>query len=86
MRAHELINRKGTGVVDVSPAGDMSSVCTVLRSDGTTLYITRSVRVEMIQLKSQNNQNVAFYNCAVLAWTSGSEFIYATEVFKKPNQ
>uniref|UniRef100_A0A667Z8S7 Probable arginine--tRNA ligase, mitochondrial n=1 Tax=Myripristis murdjan TaxID=586833 RepID=A0A667Z8S7_9TELE len=32
---------KGTAVVDLSPAGDMSSLCTVLRSDGTSLYITR---------------------------------------------
>uniref|UniRef100_A0A8C6SRE4 Probable arginine--tRNA ligase, mitochondrial n=1 Tax=Neogobius melanostomus TaxID=47308 RepID=A0A8C6SRE4_9GOBI len=31
---------KGTGVVDLSSSGDMSNVCTVLRSDGTTLYIT----------------------------------------------
>lgn len=36
------VSRKGTGVVDLSPDGDMSSVCTMLRSDGTTLYITRS--------------------------------------------
>uniref|UniRef100_A0A8C4ICC9 Probable arginine--tRNA ligase, mitochondrial n=1 Tax=Dicentrarchus labrax TaxID=13489 RepID=A0A8C4ICC9_DICLA len=35
-------SEKGTGVVDLSSTGDMSSVCTVLRSDGTTLYITRS--------------------------------------------
>lgn len=28
--------------MDLSPDGDMSSVCTVLRSDGTSLYITRS--------------------------------------------
>uniref|UniRef100_A0A3Q4BKD0 Probable arginine--tRNA ligase, mitochondrial n=1 Tax=Mola mola TaxID=94237 RepID=A0A3Q4BKD0_MOLML len=34
---------KGTGIVDLSPAGDMSSVCTVLRSDGTSLYITRDL-------------------------------------------
>ncbi|KAM9840004.1 putative arginine--tRNA ligase, mitochondrial [Aulostomus maculatus] len=34
---------RGLGVVDLSPAGDMSSVCTVLRSDGTTLYITRDL-------------------------------------------
>ncbi|XP_041831294.1 probable arginine--tRNA ligase, mitochondrial [Melanotaenia boesemani] len=34
---------KGTGVVDLSPDGDMSSVCTLLRSDGTTLYITRDI-------------------------------------------
>uniref|UniRef100_A0A3Q3F7V4 Probable arginine--tRNA ligase, mitochondrial n=1 Tax=Labrus bergylta TaxID=56723 RepID=A0A3Q3F7V4_9LABR len=38
-----LKTSKGTGVVDLSPAGDMSSVCTVLRSDGTTLYITRDL-------------------------------------------
>uniref|UniRef100_A0A8C2ZA30 Probable arginine--tRNA ligase, mitochondrial n=1 Tax=Cyclopterus lumpus TaxID=8103 RepID=A0A8C2ZA30_CYCLU len=35
-------SEKGTGVVDLSTSGDTSSVCTVLRSDGTTLYITRS--------------------------------------------
>ncbi|XP_071763077.2 putative arginine--tRNA ligase, mitochondrial [Centroberyx gerrardi] len=34
---------KGTGVVDLSPAGDMSSLSTVLRSDGTSLYITRDI-------------------------------------------
>ncbi|KAK2856055.1 hypothetical protein Q5P01_004790 [Channa striata] len=36
-------SEKGTGVVDLSPDGDMSSVCTVLRSDCTTLYITRDI-------------------------------------------
>lgn len=40
------VDRRGTGVVDLSPDGDMSSVCTVLRSDGTSLYITRSVLPE----------------------------------------
>ncbi|TNM94804.1 hypothetical protein fugu_017563 [Takifugu bimaculatus] len=34
---------KGTGVVDLSPDGDMSNVCTLLRSDGTSLYITRDI-------------------------------------------
>lgn len=34
---------KGTGVVDLSSSGDMSNMCTVLRSDGTTLYITRDI-------------------------------------------
>ncbi|XP_029965440.1 putative arginine--tRNA ligase, mitochondrial isoform X1 [Salarias fasciatus] len=52
--AHEVVEQlqgrgllktseKGTGVVDLSPHGDMSSVCTLLRSDGTTLYITRDI-------------------------------------------
>ncbi|XP_041716755.1 probable arginine--tRNA ligase, mitochondrial isoform X1 [Coregonus clupeaformis] len=34
---------KGTSVVDLSSAGDMSSYSTVLRSDGTSLYITRDL-------------------------------------------
>ncbi|XP_053342496.1 probable arginine--tRNA ligase, mitochondrial isoform X2 [Clarias gariepinus] len=34
---------KGTGVVDLSEQGDMSSYSTVVRSDGTSLYITRDI-------------------------------------------
>uniref|UniRef100_A0A6Q2XG56 Probable arginine--tRNA ligase, mitochondrial n=1 Tax=Esox lucius TaxID=8010 RepID=A0A6Q2XG56_ESOLU len=34
---------KGTGVVDLSPSGDMSNYSTLLRSDGTSLYITRDL-------------------------------------------
>uniref|UniRef100_A0A671RGB6 Probable arginine--tRNA ligase, mitochondrial n=1 Tax=Sinocyclocheilus anshuiensis TaxID=1608454 RepID=A0A671RGB6_9TELE len=34
---------KGTAVVDLSEAGDMSSYATLVRSDGTSLYITRDV-------------------------------------------
>ncbi|XP_016370104.1 putative arginine--tRNA ligase, mitochondrial [Sinocyclocheilus rhinocerous] len=34
---------KGTAVVDLSGAGDMSSYATLVRSDGTSLYITRDV-------------------------------------------
>lgn len=47
------IYRKGTGVVDLSPDGDMSNVCTLLRSDGTSLYITRSVLSE-VQLSNKS--------------------------------
>ncbi|KAM6915753.1 putative arginine--tRNA ligase, mitochondrial [Xenentodon cancila] len=36
-------SEKGTGVVDLSPPGDGSSICTLLRSDGTSLYITRDI-------------------------------------------
>uniref|UniRef100_A0A3B4HBN0 Probable arginine--tRNA ligase, mitochondrial n=1 Tax=Pundamilia nyererei TaxID=303518 RepID=A0A3B4HBN0_9CICH len=36
-------SEKGTGVVDLSPNRDKTNVCTVLRSDGTTLYITRDI-------------------------------------------
>ncbi|XP_062857106.1 probable arginine--tRNA ligase, mitochondrial [Trichomycterus rosablanca] len=37
------ITQKGTGVVDLSTEGDMSSYSSVVRSDGTSLYITRDV-------------------------------------------
>ncbi|XP_075893714.1 putative arginine--tRNA ligase, mitochondrial [Nelusetta ayraudi] len=45
LQSHGLLktSEKGTRVVDLSPAGDMSSFCTVLRSDGTSLYITRDL-------------------------------------------
>lgn len=36
-------SRKGTAVVDLSGNGDPSSICTVMRSDGTSLYATRFV-------------------------------------------
>uniref|UniRef100_A0A8C9ZIK4 Probable arginine--tRNA ligase, mitochondrial n=1 Tax=Sander lucioperca TaxID=283035 RepID=A0A8C9ZIK4_SANLU len=54
-------SEKGTGVVDLSPAGDMSSVCTVLRSDGTTLYITRSVLVEKTDKSQENHFHQLFH-------------------------
>ncbi|XP_009070725.1 PREDICTED: probable arginine--tRNA ligase, mitochondrial, partial [Acanthisitta chloris] len=34
---------KGTGVVDLSENKDLSSFSTVMRSDGTSLYITRDI-------------------------------------------
>ncbi|NWV67452.1 SYRM protein, partial [Malurus elegans] len=34
---------KGTGIVDLSEKKDLSTVSTVMRSDGTSLYITRQV-------------------------------------------
>lgn len=49
------IYRKGTRVVDLSPAGDMSSFCTVLRSDGTSLYITRSPSAQAVLSKDYKN-------------------------------
>ncbi|CAG5928334.1 unnamed protein product [Menidia menidia] len=45
-KKHAHTPLRGTGVVDLSPDGDMSRVCTLLRSDGTTLYITRSEGVQ----------------------------------------
>ncbi|NXH18947.1 SYRM protein, partial [Bucco capensis] len=38
---------KGTGVVDLSEKKDLSSFATVVRSDGTSLYITRQVNQDL---------------------------------------
>lgn len=45
LRTRRLLKttEKGTGVVDLSGTGDMSSYATLVRSDGTSLYITRDV-------------------------------------------
>uniref|UniRef100_A0A8C3FZD9 Probable arginine--tRNA ligase, mitochondrial n=1 Tax=Cyclopterus lumpus TaxID=8103 RepID=A0A8C3FZD9_CYCLU len=53
-------SEKGTGVVDLSTSGDTSSVCTVLRSDGTTLYITRDLAAA-IDRKEKYNFNEMIY-------------------------
>ncbi|XP_008311718.1 putative arginine--tRNA ligase, mitochondrial [Cynoglossus semilaevis] len=45
LQSRGLLKTSGNGadVVDLSPDGDLSSVCTLLRSDGTSLYITRDL-------------------------------------------
>lgn len=66
------IHRKGTGVVDLSLAGDMSSVCTVLRSDGTSLYITRSVLTQVPACSQR----------ALLAWQKHWSWIIRWIIYK----
>ncbi|XP_028809140.1 putative arginine--tRNA ligase, mitochondrial isoform X2 [Denticeps clupeoides] len=62
LREQDLLKttEKGTGVVDLSPAGDMSSYSTVLRSDGTSLYITRDIAAA-IDRKEKNNFDEMIY-------------------------
>ncbi|CAL8314777.1 unnamed protein product [Lota lota] len=59
---------RGTSVVDLSAEGDMSNCSTVLRSDGTSLYITRDIAAaidrklkfnfdEMIYVTDKSQQN-----------------------------
>ncbi|KAM4695512.1 putative arginine--tRNA ligase, mitochondrial isoform 2-T2 [Discoglossus pictus] len=45
---------KGTGVIDVSEYGDLSSYATVMRSDGTSLYITRDVAAAIDRIERYN--------------------------------
>ncbi|XP_059971080.1 probable arginine--tRNA ligase, mitochondrial [Mesoplodon densirostris] len=45
---------KGTAVVDLSGNGDPSSICTVMRSDGTSLYATRDLAAAIDRMDKFN--------------------------------
>ncbi|XP_032760499.1 probable arginine--tRNA ligase, mitochondrial isoform X1 [Rattus rattus] len=51
---------KGNVVVDLSETGDLSSVCTVMRSDGTSLYATRDLAAA-IHRKDKYNFDTMIY-------------------------
>ncbi|KAM8809642.1 LOW QUALITY PROTEIN: putative arginine--tRNA ligase, mitochondrial [Eudromia elegans] len=46
--------RKGTGIVDLSEKKDLSSFSTVMRSDGTSLYITRDLAAAVDRMNKHN--------------------------------
>ncbi|XP_047589210.1 probable arginine--tRNA ligase, mitochondrial [Lutra lutra] len=45
---------RGTAIVDLSGNGDPSSVCTVMRSDGTSLYATRDLAAAIDRMDKYN--------------------------------
>ncbi|XP_025718159.1 probable arginine--tRNA ligase, mitochondrial isoform X3 [Callorhinus ursinus] len=45
---------KGTAIVDLSGNGDPSSICTVMRSDGTSLYATRDLAAAIDRMDKYN--------------------------------
>ncbi|XP_068793844.1 probable arginine--tRNA ligase, mitochondrial isoform X2 [Struthio camelus] len=45
---------KGTGIVDVSEKKDLSSFATVMRSDGSSLYITRDLAAAIDRMNKHN--------------------------------
>ncbi|XP_025061036.1 probable arginine--tRNA ligase, mitochondrial isoform X2 [Alligator sinensis] len=45
---------EGTGIVDLSEKGDLSSCSTVARSDGTSLYITRDLAAAIDRMNTYN--------------------------------
>ncbi|XP_008066064.1 probable arginine--tRNA ligase, mitochondrial [Carlito syrichta] len=49
-----LKTMKGTAVVDLSGNGDPSSMCTVMRSDGTSLYATRDLAAAIDRMDKYN--------------------------------
>ncbi|KAF1648387.1 putative arginine--tRNA ligase, mitochondrial, partial [Eudyptes chrysocome] len=48
---------KGTGIVDLSEKKDLSSFSTVMRSDGTSLYITRQVSPDLAAAIDRMNKH-----------------------------
>uniref|UniRef100_A0A8C7A4F9 Probable arginine--tRNA ligase, mitochondrial n=1 Tax=Neovison vison TaxID=452646 RepID=A0A8C7A4F9_NEOVI len=45
---------RGTAIVDLSGNGDPSSICTVMRSDGTSLYATRDLAAAIDRMDKYN--------------------------------
>ncbi|XP_078068594.1 putative arginine--tRNA ligase, mitochondrial [Mustelus asterias] len=46
--------KQGTGVVDLSPNGDLSTYAKLVRCDGTSLYLTRDVAAAIDRMKKYN--------------------------------
>uniref|UniRef100_A0A4W3JA12 Probable arginine--tRNA ligase, mitochondrial n=1 Tax=Callorhinchus milii TaxID=7868 RepID=A0A4W3JA12_CALMI len=51
---------QGTGVVDLSPNGDLSIYATVVRSDGTSLYLTRDIAAAVDRMEKYNFEKMIY--------------------------
>uniref|UniRef100_A0A8C0EMB5 Probable arginine--tRNA ligase, mitochondrial n=1 Tax=Bubo bubo TaxID=30461 RepID=A0A8C0EMB5_BUBBB len=51
---------KGTGIVDLSEKKDLSSFSTVMRSDGTSLYITRDLAAAIDRMNKHNCDSMIY--------------------------
>ncbi|XP_075058856.1 putative arginine--tRNA ligase, mitochondrial isoform X2 [Mixophyes fleayi] len=51
---------EGTGVVDLSEGGDLSTYSTVMRSDGSTLYITRDIAAAIDRMEKYNFDEMVY--------------------------
>ncbi|XP_069829655.1 probable arginine--tRNA ligase, mitochondrial [Dendropsophus ebraccatus] len=54
------ITNEGTGVVDLTENGDQSAHSTVMRSDGTTLYITRDIAAAIDRMEKYNFDEMVY--------------------------
>ncbi|XP_040284683.1 probable arginine--tRNA ligase, mitochondrial [Bufo bufo] len=54
------ITKEGTGVVDLTDNGDMSAYSTVMRSDGTSLYITRDIAAAIDRMEKYNFDEMVY--------------------------
>ncbi|XP_056422054.1 probable arginine--tRNA ligase, mitochondrial [Hyla sarda] len=54
------ITKEGTGVVDLTENGDLSAFATVMRSDGTSLYITRDVAAAIDRMEKYNFDEMVY--------------------------
>ncbi|XP_063773004.1 probable arginine--tRNA ligase, mitochondrial [Pseudophryne corroboree] len=62
LRSKDLLKTtdEGTGVVDVSEGGDLSTYSTVMRSDGSTLYITRDIAAAIDRIEKYNFDEMVY--------------------------
>lgn len=54
------ITKEGTGVVDLTENGDLSAYSTVMRSDGTSLYLTRDIAAAMDRMEKYNFDEMVY--------------------------
>ncbi|XP_073445705.1 probable arginine--tRNA ligase, mitochondrial [Dendrobates tinctorius] len=54
------ITKEGTGVVDLTEHGDLSAYSTVMRSDGSSLYITRDVAAAIDRMEKYNFDEMVY--------------------------
>ncbi|XP_075718248.1 putative arginine--tRNA ligase, mitochondrial isoform X2 [Rhinoderma darwinii] len=54
------ITKEGTGVVDLTENGDLSAFSTVMRSDGSSLYITRDLAAAIDRMEKYNFDEMVY--------------------------
>lgn len=54
------ITKEGTGVVDLTENGDLSAYSTVMRSDGTSLYLTRDIAAAIDRMEKYNFDEMVY--------------------------
>ncbi|KAM3930609.1 putative arginine--tRNA ligase, mitochondrial [Leptodactylus fuscus] len=69
------ITKEGTGVVDLTEKDDLSAYSTVMRSDGTTLYITRDIAAAIDRMEKYNFDEMVYV-------TDKSQRIHFQNLFK----
>uniref|UniRef100_UPI00398E459D probable arginine--tRNA ligase, mitochondrial isoform X2 n=1 Tax=Pristiophorus japonicus TaxID=55135 RepID=UPI00398E459D len=70
--------KQGTGVVDLSPNGDLSAYAKMVRSDGTSLYLTRDIAAAADRMEKYNFDKMIY----VTAKEQSTHFQQMFEILK----